>query len=354
MLWRGFRMQCCVATGMNVARDVGNGVSASVGAVLACAALAVDFDAARHGDFQVVGALAGPAINQFEVKDLQSAPGDFEFQSQNAFSSGQPRRRSIDNGGGDVLYDDNTVIRQREALEVQLGITDWFRVRVGIEYEQERLDDPATLADAGRFGDLQLDEVAFEGVVVFVKPKAEGVGLGLLVEYGLPVSGEAESQSELYIGPIIEAHSGAWTMIANLAFIKLFGGDGADSDLDFVRDERWDFGYFLQGKYDFSRSVALALEGYGTFERIGDTGRRSEASMAFGDTNQHRAGLVGYYTFFPAERTIAMLGRDRGTLATDESADEKELSVSIGAGVLLGLNEQTPDTTYKLSLEVEY
>lgn len=353
-LWRGLGLQCCFATGMSVARDVENGLSAGIGALLVCAVLTVDMDATRRGEFRLAGARAGPAINQFEVKDLQSAPGDFEFQSQNAFSSGQPRRRTIDNGGGDVIYDDNTVIRQREALEVQLGITDWFRVRVGIEYEQERLDDPATLADAGRFGDLQLDEVAFEGVVVFVKPKAEGVGLGLLVEYGLPVSGEAESQSELYIGPIVEAHSGAWTMIANLAFVKFFGGDAEHGDLDFVRDERWDFSYFLQGKYDVSRSVALALEAYGTFERIGDTGRRSDASMVFGDINQHRAGLVGYYTFFPDERISSTRGREESLLTNDDSDDEKELSVSIGAGVLFGLNEQTPDATYKLSLEVEY
>ena len=54
-------------------------------------------------------AAAGPAIDQFEVKDLQSAPGDFEFQSQNAFSTGQPRRRFVETSPGNFIYDDNTV-----------------------------------------------------------------------------------------------------------------------------------------------------------------------------------------------------------------------------------------------------
>lgn len=298
------------------------------------------------------GAVAGPAINQFEVKDLDSAPGDFEFQSQNAYSTGQPRRRFIDNGGGDIDFDDNTVIRQREALEVQVGITDWFRVRVGVEFEQERLDDPATFAEAQRFGDLQIDEVAFEGVVVFVKPKSEGVGLGLLVEYGLPVTGEREAQSELYVGPIIEAHTGAWTMIANLTLVQFIGGKAEPGNTEFVRDDRLDFSYFLQTKYDFSKSFALALEAYGTIERLGETGRRSEEAELFGDANQHRAGPIAYYTFFPGRGSNMVA--ERAALRDADDEEQRELSVSVGAGVLLGLNDNTPDMTYKLSVEVEY
>ena len=287
-----------------------------------------------------IAALAGPAINQFEVKDLQSSPGEFEFQSQNAYSTGQPRRKT-----DGTSYDDNTVIRQREALEVQVGITDYFRVRVGIEFEQELLDDPETFSQANRFADLELDELAFEGVVVFIKPKKEGIGVGLLVEYGLPVSGGSESQSELYVGPIIEAHTGPWTMIANLALVQFIGGGGGDA----VKDEKLDFSYFLQGKYDFSESFGLALEAYGTIDRLGNSGRRSEESEIFGDFNQHRAGPVAYYTFFPNRA-----GTARSQLTAEGDDDDKELSVSLGIGALFGLNENTPDATYKFSLEVEY
>ena len=297
-------------------------------------------------------AIAGPAINQFEVKDLESGPGDFEFQSQNAYSTGQPRRRFVETAPGDFAFDDNSVVRQREALEIQVGITDYFRIRVGIEYEQERLDDPLSPGVANAFGDLQLDELALEGVVVFVKPKKEAVGLGLLVEYGYPVSGDIESPAELFIGPIIEARTGPWSLIANLAFVKFLGGQAAAGNDDFVRDEKWDFSYFLQGQHRFSESFALALEAYGTFDRLGNSGTRDEEALLFGDTNLHRAGPVLYYTFFPDRGGLSRAAG--GASLSGDGEEAKELAVSIGAGTLFGLNENTPDLTYKLSIEVEY
>lgn len=301
--------------------------------------------------------MAGPAINQFEVKDLQSAPGDFEFQSQNAWSTGQPQRRSVLTAPGDAAFDDNTVIKQREALEIQLGVTDWFRVRFGVEFEQERLDDPGSFADADRFAPLKFDEVAVEGVVVFVKPKEEGIGLGLLMEYGSPV-GEMEAAAEFYVGPIIEAHTGPWSLIANLMFVKYMGGKAAPGNDEYVRDEKWDFSYATQLEHEISRNWGVALEAYGTFDRLGDTGTSGENRTLFGDFNQHRAGAIVYYTFFPDEGGApsqpAKGARKAVTLSDDANNEDKELSVAIGTGVLFGLNENTPDFTYKLSVEVEY
>ena len=297
-------------------------------------------------------ALAGPAINQFEVKDLESAPGDFEFQSQNAWSTGQPRRKWVDTGSGDLVIDDNSVARQREALEIQLGITDWFRVRFGVEYEQERLDDPGTFAQLDSFGSLKLDEIAVEGVVVFVKPKKEGIGLGLLLEYGAPV-GAADDPAEFYVGPIIEAHTGPWSMIANLTFVSHIGGKSLDSD--YQRDEKWDFSYFTQFQYEFSDKWALALEAYGTIDRLGNSGSPGEERAFFGDHDQHRAGPVVYYTFYPASPSALDVKAPANAAEAAEGDDDvKRLAVSIGAGVLVGLNENTPDATYKLSIEVEY
>ncbi len=312
---------------------------------------------------QAQQSVAGPAVNQFEVKDLQSAPGEFEFQSQNAWSTGQPRRRSAVGAAGDVVLDDNTVIKQREALEVQLGITDWFRVRFGVEFEQERLDDPTSFADANRFGSLKFDEVAVEGVVVFIKPKEEGIGLGLLMEYGSPV-GDMEAPAEFYVGPIVEAHTGPWSFIGNLMFVKYMGGKGEPGNDDFVRDEKWDFSYATQLEYELTRNWGVALEAYGTFDRLGNSGTPGENRALFGDLDQHRAGPVAYYTFFPGEvgpgevgsgsRVHAGAAKALSADADGEKGEAKELSVSIGSGVLFGLNENTPDFTYKLSIEVEY
>ncbi len=301
---------------------------------------------------------AGPAVNQFEVKDLESAPGDVEIQSQNAWSAGQPRRRSVVTAQGETAFDDNTVIKQREALEIQLGITDWFRVRLGVEFEQERLDEPASFAEANSFAPLKFDEVAIEGVVVFVKPKEDGIGLGLLMEYGSPF-GEMEASSEFYVGPIVEAHAGPWSFIANLMLVKFMGGKAEPDNDKYVRDEKWDFSYATQLEYEISRNWGVALEAYGTFDRLGDSGTPGENRALFGDLDQHRAGPIAYYTFFPGEGASARRVHAGAVTALSGDVDgekgkAKELSVAIGTGVLFGLNENTPDLTYKLSVEVEY
>lgn len=299
-------------------------------------------------------ATAGPAINQFEIKDLDSSPGDFEFQSQNAWSTGQPRRRWVEPEPDEHVADDNTVTRQREALEVQLGITDWFRVRLGVEYEQERLDDPATFADRDAFGPLTFSEVAIEGVIVLKKPEKDGIGLGILMEYGSPVSAPEEA-AEFYLGPIIEFHKGPWAGIANLMFVSHIGGKSLDPD--YVRDEKWDFAYFTQLQYEFSDRWAVAFEAYGAFDRIGNSGSWGEEQVLFGDHDQHRAGPVVYYTFYPCPPPLAKISGPKTAAEAAEGDDEHEVkqwSVTVGTGVLFGLNDNTPDTTYKLSIEVDY
>lgn len=302
----------------------------------------------------VPAARSGPAINQFEIKDLESEPGQFEFQSQNAWSTGQPRRRSAIGSGGETVFDDNSVARQREALEVELGITDWFRMRLGVEYEQERIDDPTSLSHADAFESLKFDEVAIEGVVVLVKPKKEGVGLGLLVEYGSPVN-DAPSASELYMGPIIEAHTGPWSAIANLMFVKHLGGKPEPgSGEEVVKDEKWDFAYFTQIKYEMSRDWGVALEAYGTFDRLGSSGSPGEERILFGDHNQHRAGPVVYYTFFPCPPSPVQAARAAVNEDGGAGDDDDQWAVTVGTGVLFGLNDNTPDRTYKLSVEIDY
>lgn len=299
---------------------------------------------------------AGPAINQFEIKDLQSGPGDFEFQSQNAWSTGQPRRAARQTVPGELLLDDNSVTRQREALEVQLGVTDWFRVRLGVEYEQSRLDDPAFLSDADRFGSLKFSEVSIEGVVVLVRPKKEGIGLGLLMEYNSPVH-DKEVASEFFFGPIVEARTGPWSAIVNLAMVAYIGGSALPGDTAFRRDEKWDFAYFTQIKYDFSKQWALALEAYGTVDRLGNSGSRNAAVALFGDHDQHRLGPIAYYRFFPCPPSLMKAEHHTTDMAAgddDDAGEVKQWSVTTGLGVLFGLNENTPDFTYKLSVEVDY
>lgn len=308
-------------------------------------------------------ALAGPAINQFEIKDLDSAPGEMQFQSQNAIAFGQPGRKSALVGPGQYAFDDNSVTRERYALEMQMGITSWFRTRIGIEFEKERLEDPGSLARANAFEDLHLTGFAVEGVFVAVPLRKDGFGLGLLVEYDHAVRG---GDNQLFIGPIVQASSGPFTATANILLVQHMGADVRNG---FEPDRKRDFAYAAQLLYAASPAWAVALEAYGTVDRIGG-GTPPATHALFGDFDQHRLGPVVYYRFGGASGAAkpgsALAVKGKAGLDDDDGPgkvgmkgkakddDDKENPISVGVGVLFGLNGNTPSETLKLSLEVNF
>ena len=269
--------------------------------------------------------IAGPSINQFEVKDLDSEAGNIEFQTQNAHSFSHPDRQYQTNDMGETIYDDNSIAQQRHALELEYSVTDRLRIRIGIEYEKERLKEPETVIEANDFDSLQLDELAIEAVYVFIPATEEQIGFGILSELQYAI--EKEDPHSFVFGPIIESHSGNWSTVTNFTLIHSFGGESEE------RDNKWDLAYASQVMYHFSSQWQLALEAYGTVERIGNTGTRSEENKIFGDHNQHRLGSVNYYAFD--------LGGD-------------DIEAVFGTGLFFGLNNDTPDFTFKWSVEIEF
>lgn len=301
-------------------------------------------------------ALSEPSIGQFELKDLEAEPGEVEFQSQNAYAIGQPRRKFAEEAPGEFAYDENSVTRQRHALEIEMSMTSWLRTRVGIEYEKERFDDPPSPAAADAYAPLELTEVALEGVVILRPVSDNGLGFGLLAEFEHPLAkGE---MNKIIVGPIIGARSGPWEALLNLMLVHHFGAGERDDD-GVERDDKWDFAYAAQVKYEIDTTWSLALEAYGTFDRLGKTGEPGESAVLFGDHDQHRAGPIVYY-----ERKVGGGGkgddkdddkpRASGVRAVESTDRDGDVTVRLGTGVLLGLNDNTPDATLKASLEVEF
>ena len=268
--------------------------------------------------WQAVG--AEPVIGQFELKTLESEPGAFEFQSQNAWSSGHPARQVARDDTGELLFDENAVVRQRHALELEAGLTSSLKMRVGVEFEKERFDEPETLEQANAFDDLQLSEFGAELIAILVPRDREGAALGVVMEFERPL--DDEEPDVLIVGSILEFLSGRWFAAATPMAVRTFGQG----------DNKWDFGYAAQLAYSFSESWSLALEGYGTVERLADSGHPSSSAQLFGDFDQHRAGAVLYH--------VAGLQGD--------------MSLNVGIGLLAGLNRHTPDRTVKLSIEVDF
>jgi hypothetical protein len=277
---------------------------------------------------------AGPAVGQFEIKSLDAVPGRIEFQSQNAYTLGNPRRAVVEDDD-EIEGDDNSVSRARAALELEYSVTRYFKTRIGIEYEKERIDDAASLGEVDDFDRLRLDEYAFEGILILVPRPKQGFALGAVVEYELPF--ERGGARTLNYGPIIEWVSGPWLATFNPTLIQFFGGE---TNEDGTHDDKTDFGYTARVLYRASDTLALAIESYGTVERVGGTGHPSEEALKFGDFNQHRVGPVAYFSFEPGDAYELRQGH--------------ETEVTLGLGAFAGLNENTPDATLKLSLEVEF
>ena len=288
-----------------------------------------------------VNAKADPSVGQFELKTLESAPGYLEFQSQNAWSFGQPPREStvVD---GETVYDDNTIIRQRQALEMEMGFTRYLKMRVGIEFEQERIDDPATPAEADDFGPLQLDELGGELIAIFVRREGNGFGLGAVAEIEHAL--DDDEQTTLNVGPIVEYASGSWLFAAVPMLVHNFGGEPDEVG---ITDDKWDFAYAAQLAYAYNDNWNIALEAYGTVERLGNTGTKGEAALALGDHDQHRIGPVIYYMYD--------FGRSlRPDPRRDENGEIESSELTVGLGWLVGLNDDTPNGTLKFSVEVDF
>lgn len=303
-------------------------------------------------------ASAGPAVNQFEVKNLDNEPGSIEFQSQNAHIFGQPRRKVLEPQPGDLAFDDNSLVRQRHALEMEMTVTTFLRLRVGIEYESERFDDPEILARANSFSALSLTEVALEGVVILVPVKGDGIGIGALAEYQAPI-GDSDEAATLFAGPIVEAQIGRWNAVANLMLVRHIGGGERTPMGREGRDEKLDFAYAAHLQYKVSDAWTLSLEAYGTIDRLGRTGRRSDAAALFGDHDQHRLGPVVYYTFKADGLDLRSAGagaaaRKVGAGDADDGDNDEGTSVRVGVGWLFGLNENTPDHALKWSIEIDF
>lgn len=268
---------------------------------------------------------SSPAINQFEIKDLDVEVGQWEFQSQNAHSWNQPRRRFIEDKPGDFEYDDNSVVRARHALEAEAGVLDWLRMRVGVEFGKERLDDPPALFLGDDFDALKLEEIAVEWVAVFIPVEPHRVGLGLLVEYQHLL--ESEEPNSIVLGPIVETEWAGWELVLNPTFVHFFGGN--------PRDTKVDFAYGAHILYDMTLALNVGIEAYGTLERLWSTGTRSVESSLFGEHDLHRLGPTAYYQHIFA------------------GGDDQQV-LSIGLGLLFGMNDNTPDYIFKWSVEFEF
>jgi hypothetical protein len=308
-------------------------------------------------------ALGSAQINQFEIKEPKVEAGEVEIQVLGDYNFGQPRRRFIEASPGSLLFDANEFSRQRHVLGFGYGLTNWLGLEVQIEAEQERFDDPGTHARAENFRDLKVTEVQIEGTIVLVPAAKHGFGAAFLFEHNIAT--DRSEADQLFLGTALQYTWGPWSATANIYAVKNFGGreelNGA-----LISDERWDFQYAAQLKYQVNAKLALGLESYGVLERLGNSGTKSEERKVFGDFDRYLLGPVFYYSWGAEnDRATKKSGkglRVRNTNAKNRNGDNDDANdgaregptYTLGAGVLFGLNENTADVVLKWNLGVEF
>ena len=178
----------------------------------------------------------------------------------------------------------------------------------------------------------------------------DGAGLGVVAEIEGPV--DQEEPNNLILGPIIEFQSGRWFAAAVPMVVYAFGGDAEEGE---KVDNKWDFAYAAQLMYRLSGSWSLALEGYGTVERLESTGHPSESAervWRFRPAPRRGGRCITRYDFGGSQRLEPPT--PGSALLSDSDEEEEGKSMTIGLGLLEGLNGNTPDHTLKLSIEVHF
>ena len=291
---------------------------------------------------------AGPvkALAQFEVKEVTVEKGEVEIEYNADYHWGNPNRKfAVD--GGEIVTDENSVLRQRHSLELGLGLTDAFKIAVGVEWEQERFDDVAGVALVNTFDSLKASSIQGEATLVLVPLKTNGFGLAAYTDIEHAIA--AGESDRTHIGPLMTIRQGAWSATANLLLAKEFGG----SDPEENSDDRWDFDYAAQIAYQMNDQITLALEGYGAIKRLGSSGSPSDAALAFGDQDQHRIGPVIYYSLTGEASASGPMKLGKSD-DEDEEDDDEGPKATMSLGILFGLNDTTADAALKGGVSVEF
>jgi hypothetical protein len=323
-------------------------------AVLACAMLA--------------GGPASAQFNEFEIKEPKVEAGEVEIEYLGDYSFGQPRRRFAAEEPGEFEFDGNEFARQRHVLGLGYGLTNWLGLEVSVEFEEERFEDAESIAQARSFDDLKATEVQVEGTVVLVPARKGGVGVAFLFEHNIAI--DRDEGDQLFLGTALQYAVGPWSATANLYGVRHFFGK-EELDDRVIHDERWDFQYAAQVKYQVNDALALAVEGFGVVERVGDSGTKGDERVLFGDFDRHLLGPALYYSWGGGDdrasrkagkrlhvRSADANGRNDKN-GDDDDDDEKNggsegPEYTLGTGVLFGLNDNTSDVVLKWALSVEF
>ncbi len=243
-----------------------------------------------------LGPPRGPALAEYEIPEVDAEKGAIEAEYRGASHWGLPPADEDD--GDDAL-------RQSHEVEFQYGLTDWWMLRLTPNFEQV----------AGDF--LDLASLGIETQFVLV-PRNDGVfGLAFMAGYGPYSLFVADGRpDEFEFGPVMEVAPGPWLLTFNPRLVDQLG--------EFADQEWLGFEYAAQARYSVTERWGVAVLMFGEIEELVHSGPF--------DTQSHVLG-PSLYVF---------------------SAPDAEREWNLGAGVLFGLTDASPDTSLRITFAVEY
>lgn len=188
---------------------------------------------------------------------------------------------------------------QQFKVDLEYTPTSWWRTEVLGEWEK------------GRGESLEATEVAWENVFQITPQGKYWMDFGVLAEYARSLEDDAEDALEL--GLLGEKQFASTVLTANLSFEREFAS-GAGTEMEYAARYRW----------RVAQAFEPGIEIYGDLGDWGDNGRFSEHELEAGPAVMGKLG-TGTHSAFKYE-----------------------------AAVLLGLTDESPDTTFRFLLEYEF
>lgn len=244
-------------------------------------------------------AALAPALEaqaEYEIPEVDAEKGAIEAEYRGASHWGLPEADE---------EDDLDLLRQSHEVEFQYGLTDWWMLRLTPNVEQPDGES------------IELSAIGVETQFVLV-PRNEGtLGVAIMAGYA-PTSlfVEDDQPDEFEFGPVVELAPGPWLFTFNPRLMKE-AGSAAEQD-------GFGFEYAAQARYSVTDRWGVAVLGFGEIEELVHAGPF--------DAQAHVLGPSLY--FF--------------------SAPEAEREWNLGAGVLFGLTDASPDTSLRVTFAVEY
>ena len=276
------------------------------------------------GAFVICAAIqSAPAHAQFSISSPKVEKGELEVETHGSVQSGFP-------AADDDEAEKN--VRFGTEVEVGYGITDFWKAELGFSFQKPE--------DGG----LEASSIELENTFQLATIERWNATIGLLASVSLGIGG-ADEPNAFEFGPLIQfGDEKTGSLILNGIFEKTFGDN---------REDGVGFEYAAQVKVPVREKVALGIEAFGEIEDIGNAPSFNETEL--------RIGPMLYLSFGDKDDDDDKPHhKKKGKRGDDDDDDKglkagaKEPEIEVGAGVLFGATDATPDVTFKWDVEVSF